>query len=319
MITDKEKYRKLCSREKSIPIFSRDWWLDIVCGPDKWEVLLAEEKGRITAAMPLYIPHRGVVSMPAYTQTMGPWFAPEPADTKYTTALGHRQAIAAGFTEKLNTYSCFLQNFHYALSDWLPFYWAGYRQTTRYTYLLGDLRLPEETLLAAMSPNIRRNIAKARDKYGIRVRKGIPAEDFLRIQALTFERQGRRAPNDTAVLRALTKAAREREQGDLWGAYDGDGRLHAVIFLVWQESSAYYLAGGGDPSLRQSGAHSLLLWEAIRFAAGRSERFDFEGSMLPGVERFFREFGATQTPYFMITKGRPGLLRRAWYKLMKCL
>lgn len=319
MLTEKEKYQRLCSCEKSIPIFSRDWWLDLVCGPEKWKVLLAEENGRITAAMPLYVPHRGVVSMPAYTQTMGPWFAPEPPDTKYTTALGHRQAIAAEFVEQLKTYACFLQNFHYAVTDWLPFYWAGYRQTTRYTYLIDDLGRPEEALLAAMSPNIRRNIAKARDKYGIRIRQGIPVDDFLRIQKFTFQRQRRRVPGDAATFRALAAACRERQQGDLWGAYDAEGRLHAVIFLVWQESSAYYLAGGGDPALRQSGAHSLLLWEAVRFAATRSERFDFEGSMLPGVERFFREFGAVQTPYFTITKGRLSLARRAWYKLMKCL
>lgn len=319
MLTDKEKYQRLCSREKSIPIFSRDWWLDLVCGPEKWDVLLHEENGRITAAMPLYIPHKGMVSMPAYTQTMGPWFAPEPPDAKYTTTLGRRQAITAGFTERLKAYPCFLQNFQYGITDWLPFYWAGYRQTTRYTYLIADLSVPEETLWTAMSPNIRRNIAKARDKYGIRIRRGIPTDEFLGIQKLTFRRQGRKVPGDEAIFRALAETCRQRQQGDLWGAYDEKGRLHAALFLVWQESSAYYLAGGGDPSLRQSGAHSLLLWEAIRFAAAGSDRFDFEGSMLPGVERFFREFGAVQMPYFTISKGRLSLVRRAWYKLMKCL
>nr|WP_233552246.1 hypothetical protein [Parabacteroides sp. AF48-14] len=80
----KDKYHQLCSTEKSIPIFSRDWWLDTVCGKDRWEVLLVEEKGKITAAMPLYIPQRNIISMPSCTQTMGPWFAPESGDTKYT-------------------------------------------------------------------------------------------------------------------------------------------------------------------------------------------------------------------------------------------
>lgn len=317
MMTDKDKYRSLCSREKSIPVFSRDWWLDTVCGETKWDVVLIEEKGEILAAMPLYIPHRGVVSMPAYTQTMGPWFAPGAADAKYATLLGRRQALTAQFTEALKAYPYFLQNFHYRITDWLPFYWAGYGQTTRYTYIIEKLSRDETELWSAMSPQIRRNITKARDKEAIRLQKGIPAEDFLRMQALTFKRQGRRVPGNQQVLLALIDACRKRGQGDLWGAYDAEGRLHAAIFLVWQESSAYYLAGGGDPSLRQSGAHSLLLWEAIRFAAGRCEQFDFEGSMVPGVERFFREFGAIQTPYFTITKGRLGLVRRAVYKLMK--
>ena len=90
-----------------------------------------------------------------------------------------------------------------------------------------------------------------------------------------------------------------------------------MAFIAWQESSAYYLAGGGDPELRASGAHSLILWEGIRFTAQYTDLFDFEGSMIPGVERFFREFGAIQTPFFTITKGNLSLLYKAWLKLTK--
>lgn|GEM_PF-4541022 len=55
-------------------------------------------------------------------------------------------------------------------------------------------------------------------------------------------------------------------------------------------------------ALRTSGASSLLLWEAIRFALQVAERFDFEGSMFEPIERFFRGFGAVQKPYFQISK-----------------
>ena len=90
---NKDKYRLLCNTENSFPLFSRDWWLDAACGETKWEVLLTEEKGKILAALPVYIPHRGVISMPPYTQTMGPWFAPQSKDTNYTRTLGKRQEI----------------------------------------------------------------------------------------------------------------------------------------------------------------------------------------------------------------------------------
>lgn len=39
-MTDKERYHILCDRENSIPIFSKDWWLDTVCGENSWEVYL---------------------------------------------------------------------------------------------------------------------------------------------------------------------------------------------------------------------------------------------------------------------------------------
>lgn len=310
----KDKYRQLCDTEKQIPIFSQAWWLDTVCGKDHWDVLLIEEKEKIQAALPLYIPRRGIISMPSYTQTMGPWFAPESGDTKYTKALGRRQALCKQLLDKLGAHSYFLQNFHYGITDWLPFYWEGYKQTTRYTYLLKGLQQPD-LIWENMSPNIRRNITKAKEKHHITVRKGISIDEFLQIQEQTFGRQGIPNKSDTGTLVRLIRTCRQRGQGDLWGGYDEQGRLHAAAFIVWQESSAWYLAGGGNPALRSSGAHSLILWECIRYVSRFTDQFDFEGSMIPGVERFFREFGAIQTPFFTITKGKLSLVDRACLKI----
>ena len=313
-----ETYRELCQTETDIPLFSRDWWLDIVCGKANWKVLLIKQKGQVLAALPLYIPHSRIVSMPPYTQTMGPWFAQEAQDMKYSTRLGYRQTLCKCFIEALQEYSFFYQHFHFDITDWLPFYWAGFNQTTRYTYRLTDLS-NETELLANMSANTRRNLTKARDKYHITVVRGIPEEDFLTINRQTFKRQGLSVPQDPEILRQLIRTCRQRNQGDIWGGYDKNGQLHAAVFIVWQESSAWYLAGGGNPSLRSSGAHSLVMWEAIREVAPYTRQFDFEGSMLPGVERFFREFGAIQTPYHAITKGKISLLHRALIKLKKLI
>ncbi|MEJ5363543.1 MAG: hypothetical protein WHS86_00445 [Desulfosoma sp.] len=60
--------------------------------------------------------------------------------------------------------------------------------------------------------------------------------------------------------------------------------------------------GGSDPELRNSGAGSLCLWHAIINEPKHIQVFDFEGSMLEPVERFFRAFGAEQVPYFQVTR-----------------
>ena len=197
-MSNKDKYRLLCNTEKNIPIFSHDWWLDTVCGEKKWDVLLIEQKGKIQATLPLYVPHSDIVSMPSYTQTMGPWFTASSSDTKYTTELGRRQELCKQFTEELKRYPHFLQNFNYDITDWLPFYWAGYNQTTRYTYLLKNIR-DHQAVWENMSPNIRRNITKAQNKYHISVKKGIPLNEFLAVQAQTFDRQHVRI-KDTITL-----------------------------------------------------------------------------------------------------------------------
>ncbi|MDR0845251.1 MAG: GNAT family N-acetyltransferase, partial [Tannerella sp.] len=60
----KDAYHTLCRTEESIPIFSQEWWLDAVCGESNWDVLLTEENNRVQAAWPLYMPLRGIVTMP---------------------------------------------------------------------------------------------------------------------------------------------------------------------------------------------------------------------------------------------------------------
>jgi hypothetical protein len=85
-------------------------------------------------------------------------------------------------------------------------------------------------------------------------------------------------------------------------AVDEADRLHAVAYGVWDEQGAYYLLGGGDPELRNSGATSLLLWELILRAREVTDVFDFEGSMIEPLERFFRSFGARQTPYLYVSR-----------------
>ena len=55
-------------------------------------------------------------------------------------------------------------------------------------------------------------------------------------------------------------------------------------------------------AFRSSGAQSLILWEGIQFAAAHSKVFDFEGSMVEGIENFFRQFGGVCTPYYVVSR-----------------
>jgi hypothetical protein len=137
----------------------------------------------------------------------------------------------------------------------------------------------------------------------------ITTDQFLEIHAKTYERQGKKTHQPETLCR-LIETAHSRNQGNIWGAFDKAGQLHAAVFAVWQENCAYYIAGGSSLEGRKSGAQLLILSEAISEVSKFSIAFDFEGSMMPGVERVFRSFGAIQTPYFTITKGSRPLLPR---------
>ena len=87
--TNKQKYRDLCQLERSIPIFSKDWWLDAVCGEDKWDVAIVEKGGHIFASMPYYLMRKNgfnSIIMPRLTQSMGPWLH-YPKKQKYAKRL----------------------------------------------------------------------------------------------------------------------------------------------------------------------------------------------------------------------------------------
>lgn len=243
------------------------------------------------------------IGQPQLTQTLGPWV--RPSEAKQAKALADEKDFMNELIDGLPKFDFFSQRFHWSITNWLPFYWRGFEQTTRYTYVLHDLG-NRDALWSGLMENIRREIRKAEKQ--VKVSCTPDPERLLRLNGMTYERQGRSSRITPNLFGRIDAACAAKERRRFFFAEDDEGRTHAALYLVWDERSAYYLIGGGDPALRTSGATSLLMWEAIQFAATVTHRFDFEGSMVEPIERFFRSFGASQVPYFHVTgyskKGR---------------
>jgi len=281
------------------PIFHQPWWLDAVA-PGQWDAVEVQRGGRTVARLPFMVrgPRRmRVLTQPPLTPFLGPWVQREPG-AKYAKALGDEMELQAELAAALPAAAAFRQSFASTVSGCLPFIWAGYRAGVRYTYRLEDLG-SEQALWAGLAGNIRREIRKARGR--VEVREGLGVDRFYDVWSRTFARQGLAAP-DLARLRRIEAACAERDARAMLFAVDEAEQVHAVAYVVWDRSTAYYLMGGGDPQLRTSGASSLLMWEAIQRAGAVAEVFDFEGSMLPPVERFFRAFGGRQAPYLHVSR-----------------
>ena len=302
MIPSKQKYRAHCKVEPTIPIFPKDWWLDAVCGKDNWDAVLIEKEGQVIASMPYYMVKKygmHIITMPKLTQTMGPWL--RPSNAKYANQLADQKNLMTALIQKLPHFDYFCQNFHYSITNWLPFCWQGFSQTTRYTYVLEDIS-DTQKIWNGMLPKIRTDIKKAQNRFGLQVCTDLGIDAFLTINEQTFIRQGIKLPYSKYFVKRLDKACEEHNARRIFFAKDMDGRIHAAVYIVWDENSAYYLMGGSDSDLRNSGANSLCMWKAIEFASKVTKAFDFEGSMIEPVERFFRAFGARQIPYFQVSK-----------------
>lgn len=279
-------------------LFHKPWWLNIVA-PNKWEAAEIIEEGRVIASMP-YVHRRrfglSFIEMPPLTQVLGPI---EPMYSgKYASRLARQKYIYEGLLARIPRYDLFRQSFHSGVTNWLPFYWQGFAQSTRYTYRL-DLTKSYEQLWAEAQTSARGVIRMA--ERTLRLREEADPDLFLAVIAKTFQRQGMNLPYDASVVHRLFEYGPRNAHMRTLAAEDECGKVHGVALFIGDENCVYYLMGGADPSLRMSGCQSLLLWEGICWARTFSRIFDFEGSMIKGVESFARDFGAQQQQYFQLT------------------
>jgi hypothetical protein len=289
-------------------IFCRSWWLEAVC-PNGFDILTVRSGGRIVAGMPL--PRscawgRRVIEMPVHTQTLGALIAPSGRST-YERRLSHEMSILGRLVEAIPEFDRFSMNFHYNFTNWLPFYWADYEQTTRYTYVLTDLT-DLDSVFSSFAHMKRKNIKKAQRL--VQVHEDLPADEFYAYHEMTLRKKRTLIRYGFESFKRICEAAYGRNAGKTWYAVGSKGNVHAAILVIFDSKSAYYLISAIDPDQSHSGAATLLLKHAISYASRHTRRFDLEGSMDRGVEQSFRKLGAVQTPYFNISRDkRPAFLK----------
>jgi hypothetical protein len=283
-------------------VFEQPWWLDSVA-PGAWSEAVVRRGDEVVARLP-YARRRKLgltmIVQPTFTQTLGPWLAP--IEGKYARRLETEKKLLAQLIEQLPPFDFFRMSFAPALTNWLPFYLAGFTATVYYTYRIEDLS-DLDRVHSDFRDHVRRAIRKA--QRGVEIDHDFPLDGLLRLDSETYARKRLRLPHSYDVLRRLDAACAARGSRRILGAVDAQGRTHAALYVAWDERTLYALVSALDPELRASGANTLLYWEAIRLASEVSRVFDFEGSMVESVERYFRAFGARQTQYFCISKVGP--------------
>jgi hypothetical protein len=306
-MTLRNQYRSFCSIESSVPIFSKGWWLDAVCGEDNWDVIIIKKGEDIVATLPYYLIKGRLfttIGMPSLTQTLGPWL--RVSKTKYADILSEQKKLMTEIINQLPPFDYFFQNFHYSITNWLPFYWKGFSQTTRYTYIIEDISTLENVWNNFSYAKIK-NIKKA--EKTVTVNFDLSAKDFYNNHRMTLAKQGEEISYSWDLFERIYNAGYAHDAAKTIYATDNEGNIHAALFVIWDSQSAYDLISTIDPDFRNSGAATLLVKEIIKYVSTRTEKFDFEGSMIEGVENSFRQFGAIQKPYFSVFKTDSRLLK----------
>jgi hypothetical protein len=281
-------------------VFCRSWWLRAVC-QDRFRICTLRKGGRLVAGIPLPVSRMAglsTITMPPLTQTLGPVLLPS-SKTTYEGRLSDEMEVLEELVAAMPRYHVFSMHFHYSLANWLPFYWAGYQQTTRYTYIIPDLT-DLNAVFSGFSHSKKGNIKKAEGL--VTVHADMAPTDFYENHKMTLRKQGETISYSCDLFKRIHEAACQKSGCKTFYALDRNDNIHAAIFIIFDRKSACYLISSLDPDYRTSGSATLLLREAMAYVSQYTKVFNLEGSMIKGVENSFRKLGGIQTPYSRISK-----------------
>ncbi len=309
MLSNKEKYRLLC-QEKPIPLFMQAWWMDAVCINSKeWDVLLSEKDDKIIGVLVFHwITKMGYkfILQPQLTQYNGVWIDyPDESDSSQKLSLEKKvmdELIQQLEKKKYNYYS---QSFHCSITNWQPFYWQGYEQTTKYTYIIKDISNPDK-VFEAFNHAKKKQIKKTLDEFVLDF--CLTDNDLYNFHTQCLQDKKKKIVYLNTLLSSIYSSGIKRKQAQIIGIRDKENKLHAASLFVWDKDSAYNLITAFDRRNNASGASTRVVWEGLKFLSDKTKNFDFEGSMIEGVARSFQQFGAEQVQYFTIQKSNSALL-----------
>lgn len=306
-MTNKERYAGWCAEQPAMPVFFQPWWLDAVCAGKGWDVFLVIQprSERILAALPYLTGKRywmRFVLMPQMTPVGGVWLdrslLNDDGSTWDKEAL---QSICDELFSQLGNL-----NLHYYYQHFTPgnpcpavFQSKDMRVRERVTYRLEDLS-DLDKVIDGFSRNKKRQLQKALSLHAERGKVNV--EDFYRFHRDMLAARHRKISYTREFLLVLERKARRQGQCEIVSIHSADGALYAEAFVVWDNRALYYLIAAQDHAHEDSGAMALLVLECIKFAREKGLVFDFEGSMIKGVAKHFKQFGAQPVTYHSVEK-----------------
>lgn len=308
MSENKLLYKQFCEREKAIPLFLQYKWFEALYNNSEWGVAIVGKGGEVIAVLPYVVSKKKsfkLITPQFLSPYQGVWMK-YPEGQKYASKIGYEKEVMNELIKQLPKVDSFKQNFLPEITNWMPFNWKGFQQTTRYTYLIKDISNTKNVFID-FKENIRREIRKAEKSLTVISSKDIDLLYQLKLKV--YQENKEDYPISLKKLKAVYDFCVKNNCGELLIAQDGDQNVHSILLYVWDNNSAYYLHGVTDNNFKTTGSMSLLLWDAIKRSSTKTKAFNFEGSMVESIERYFRAFGGEQVPYFQISKTSSKMLK----------
>ena len=293
---DLEAWDGLASRHGTL--FNCSDWLALF-GDNMQALGIFEDGGQLVGGLSLYQERRfglKIFRRAPFTPTCGPFL--EVKAQNPVAILETRRKALESVIEYLAQQSAaiVMLPLDQQIVDALPFLWRGYKVIPNYTYLI-DLSLSLADIQKNMTSSQRNHIAKAR-KDLLTVE---PTSDMHIVRDLvlaTFDRQKKSL--DRSTLEAILFRFANSSNSFAFTTYRGRNPI-ATCFVVHDHRTAYNLLAGYRAEERHHGAGAMAVFEAIKHSQEIGlKTFDFEGSVIPAIEQYFRGFGGKLKSYFTV-------------------
>ena len=264
--------------------YAYSWYLDVVC--PMWEALVTDDYEYV---MPLPLKKNRFVSYlihPIWVQQLGVYSAQE-------------------ITEKV--FKRFYRRIPYLMFDFNVNY-LNYSVACGYVQCKRNLIIPHSKDVYAIrknySYNAKRNISKAQ-KLGLRIEE-IRLEEFV---ALWKSENSDMRQDLHATIQPLVEAvffnSSQQCEPYLLGVYSGSQLIAALFGIKTRERFIYLIPVSNKDGKEKSAMFMLVDYILENVCCQQGLTFDCEGSMIDGVARFYRGFGAQEQPYASISRCRP--------------
>ena len=278
---DHERWDNHITQSHNQLTYAYSWFLDVV-SPD-WEALISENYEYI---MPLPVKSKYKIPylvQPILTQQLG-IFSQHEID----------ENIVEKFIKEIPYFSYEINlNEH-----------NSYSKALVYPNFILELNQPYNQIAAGYTKNTHRNIEKAA-KLNLQIKSNLPIKEFLDFY---YSVEKSHSSITRSILEKLIMTGISVNALILYGVYSAENNLIAGLCLLRSCNTLTNLLPVSNSEGKTSSAMFLLINFLINKECERFKKFDFEGSKIEGVARFYKGFGAKNHPYYILKRLRPTFL-----------
>ena len=313
---DTARWDRCISSATNTIIYGFHFYLDYMAA-GQWDALVL---GDYEAVMPLTWRRKYGISylyQPPFTQQAGIFAVHSPTTTGPSLAV--RSPITTGPSAlRPDLIEAFLQNArqHFRFAEIFLNYGSPHPSLQPHSNFILPLDPPYEKLAANYKKDLQRNLklaARSQLHYTSDLDLPTALEGYHRQYAARTPHVG---PADYKNFEALCRHLDTRGQlvlravksptaapGETHAAHSG-GQILATALLLRDTHRLYLLQSTTPPAGRNTEANHFLLDRLIKEFAGSPLTLDFEGSDLPGIAHFYKNFGSVDQPYYFYRHNR---------------